>query len=501
MVTRVAPPSPPPGTPMDRHLRRVTPHVARRTAILRKTRQCHSRFYALRAHWSLHGETANGLHWTRERWVLGGGALLLTLLTALGIPAWANAIHHDSAAIKPVTRETLALALPPAPKEPARPVVASWKTVQVKSGQTLSEIFQNQGLDSNDLAAVLATSKDTGALDSLKPGEKLGFLISPHGKLEGFRYDTGSATRVTLTAGKDGLQSQVIELPVERRVHVAHGVVTGSLAAAGEKAGLSYATVLQLAKVFKHEVNFSRNIKQGDRFTVVYDDIYRNGQFVHAGDVLAAELFNDGHRYTAYRFKKPDGDVAYYSADGRPLMQALLLRAPVAYTRISSHFGMRMDPVIHKYRLHAGIDYAAPTGTPIHAAGNGVITKRRRERGFGNMIAIRNTPTFTTEYGHMSRFAKGLHVGSHVHQGEVIGYVGQTGWATGPHLHYEVLEHGKPVNPLAVTMPKPQPLNSKLMAKFRMQTAPMVARIQMVDNATQRLARVDAGHSTSDATD
>ncbi|MGH8191337.1 MAG: M23 family metallopeptidase, partial [Rhodanobacteraceae bacterium] len=150
-------------------------------------------------------------------------------------------------------------------------------------------------------------------------------------------------------------------------------------------------------------------------------------------------------------------------------------------------------------RLHKGIDYAAPIGTPIHAAGNGVITVRGWVHGFGNFIAIKNTPQYTTEYGHMSRFAKGLHVGSHVTQGEVIGYVGETGFATGPHLHYQVMVDGKPENPLTVTMPKPQPLSGKLMAEFKQQTAPMVARIQMIDNATQRLARV-AGNRDADAT-
>jgi murein DD-endopeptidase MepM/ murein hydrolase activator NlpD len=486
---------------MDRHLRRITPHVVRRQAIRRKTRHCHSHFYARCAHWSFHAETPSSkFRWAREGWVLGGGVLLLALLTLLGIPTWASVmLRHDTT--RPVTRKTLALQLPPAPKETAQPVVASWKTVEVHPGETLSEIFQNQGLGASDLAEVMASGKDTGSFDNLKPGDKLGFRININGSLAGFRYYTNSATLVTLTASKNGLQSEVTELPVQRHVHFAHGVVNSSVSAAAAKAGLPYAMVLQLAKVFKHEVDFGRNLKPGDRFTVVYDDVYRNGQFVHEGNILAAEFTNAGHKYTAYRFKKPDGNAAYYSADGLPLMQALLLRAPVAYTRISSPFGMRVDPITHKYQLHTGIDYAAPIGTPIHAAGNGVITFRSRKHGFGNMIAIRNTPTYTTEYAHMSRFAKGLHVGSRVTQGEVIGYVGQTGFATGPHLHYQVMVNGKPENPLSVTMPKPQPLSGKLMAEFKAQSAPMIARIQMIDDATQRLARVDNGHGNAVAAD
>ncbi|MGH8144879.1 MAG: peptidoglycan DD-metalloendopeptidase family protein [Rhodanobacteraceae bacterium] len=486
---------------MDRHLRRATPHAVRRQAIRRKTRHCHPRFYERCSHWSFHAEApASAFRWTRERWVLGGGALLLTLLTALGIPAWASVIRHD--ATHPVTRETLALKLPAAPVATAHKATTSvaWKTIEVQPGQTLSSIFHGQGLSSADLAGVLATSKDTGALTTVHPGEKFDFRIDAQGHLEGFRYHTNAATLVTLTASTEGLQSQVTELPVERRIQFAHGVVEGSLFVAGGKAGLPEAVMLKLAHVFRHRVDFTRDVRKGDQFTVIYDDIYRDGAFVRAGDVLAAEFTNKGKQYTAYRFTKPDGSVAYYNATGRPLMMALL-RTPVAFTRISSRFGMRMDPIIHKYRLHAGVDYAAPTGTPIHAAGSGVITKRHRERGFGNMIAIRNTPKFTTEYGHMSRFAPGLHVGSHVHQGEVIGYVGQTGWATGPHLHYEILRNGTPVNPLKVTMPKPQPLSPKLMADFKAQTAPLIARIHLINNATQRLAKVDTGRNHTISTD
>ncbi len=484
---------------MDRHLRRVTPHV-RRQAIRRKTRQCHSRFYARCAHWSFHADApASKFRWAREGWVLGGGGLLLLLLTLLGIPAWANIIHHDT--VQPVSRETLALQLPPAPKEAPPSAVATWKTVEVQPGETLSEIFQSQGLGATDLASVMASGKDTGALKTLHPGDQVAFLSDSLGHFKGFRYSPDSATQITLTSKADGsMVASVSTLPVERRVHFAHGQVEGSLFAAGEKAGLSETMVLKLADVFKYDIDFIKDLKKGDRFTVVYDDIYRDGKYSGAGNILAAEFVNNGHRYTAYRFKQSDGSVAYFSQDGRPLRKGLL-RTPVSFTRLSSTFGMRKDPVLGYTRLHKGVDYAAPTGTPIHAAGDGIIVFRGTKHGYGNFIAIKNTPTYTTAYGHMSRFAPGLHVGSHVTQGEVIGYVGQTGFATGPHLHYEVRVDGRPENPLTVTMPQPQPLSGKLMVAFKAQTAPMVARIQMIDNATQRLARVDTTRTSSTATD
>ncbi len=474
---------------MDRQFRRAIFHAAHLRAIHRRIRRSHTHFYKRIKHWSFQADApASVLRWARERWVVAGGALLLALLALVGIPLWASSFGHGAPG--PVTRVTMPLALPQEPVETARPVVALWKTVEVQPGATLSEIFQEQGLTASDLANVMASGKETGALKSLHPGDELGFQIGAKGQFEGFRYQPDSATRVTLTVAKSGLRATLTTLPVERRMHFAHGVVQGSLFAAGEKAGLSEVMVLKLADVFKYDIDFIKDLKKGDRFTVVYDDIYRNGQYSHAGNIIAAEFVNHGQRYTAYRFKQSDGEVAYYSQDGRPLRKALL-RTPVAFTRVSSGFGMRKDPVLGFTRLHAGVDYAAPIGTPIHAAGDGVITRRGWVHGFGNFIAIRNTPKYTTEYGHMSRFAKGLHVGSHVTQGEVIGYVGETGFATGPHLHYQVMVNGVPKNPLTVTMPKPQPLDSKLMAAFKLQTAPMVARIQMIDNTTQRIARVD----------
>ena len=433
--------------------------------------------------------------WARERWVLAGGALLLALLTLLGIPTWASVMKHR--AVQPVTRETLALQLPPAPKEAARPAMAIWKMVEVEPGQTLSEIFQAQGLSGSDLARVLASGKDTGALKTLHPGDQMGFLIDAKGALQGFRYSPDAGTEVTLTAKSGGaMTSTVTTLPVERRVHFAHGEVRGSLFVAGEKAGMSETMVLKLADVFKYDIDFIKDIRAGDRFTVVYDDVYRNGKYAHSGDIIAAEFINDGHRYTAYRFKQADGGVDYYSEDGRPLKKSLL-RTPVAFTRISSKFGMRHHPILGYTRLHKGVDYAAPKGTPIHAAGDGTIVFRGTKHGYGNFVIVKHNGTYSTAYGHMSRFASGEHVGTRVHQGEVIGYVGMTGLATGPHLHYEVRIHGQPENPLTVTMPKPEPLSPKLMVAFREQIAPMVARIQMIDHATQRVAQVDPRNNDS----
>lgn len=474
---------------MDHRLRRVNPHHVRRQAIRRKAQQRHSHFYARCAHWSFCRDAiAAPIRWGRERWVLAGTALLLVLLTLIGLPAWAHAMRTPAA---PPARTTLALKLPPLPMQPSVPAVEDWQVIRVQSGQTLADIFHDHDLSPGDLARVLASGKDVDALRRIHPGDEIAFLLGSAGQLRALRFDRDPANRVTLHFENTDrpLVEEITPRAVEQREHVAHGVIEGSLFAAGNQAGMSNAMILKLAKVFGYDIDFAQDLKAGDSFTVIYDDIYRDGEYLREGDIIAAEFVNAGKRYTAVRFENGDGDVAYYSADGRPLKKSFM-RTPVDFTRISSTFGMREHPVLGYMRAHKGVDYAAPMGTPIYAAGDGTIKFRGQQHGYGNFVIIQHSKDISTAYGHMQRFAANEHVGSHVRQGEVIGYVGMTGMATGPHLHYEFRVDNVQRNPLTVTMPKPEPLSGKLMAEFKQQNAPLMARIQMVD-ANRRLASTD----------
>jgi len=418
-------------------------------------------------------------HWTRERWILTVAVGLVTLLSVLVMPTWASVG-------KPASYAKIPLDLPTLPPQPQLAPRENWQVVHVQPGQTLSGLFQSHGFDYADLVLAMNATRKSGALHDLHPGDAIGFLTDASGTLAGLRFNSDPGHRVILRFANGEVTRHVLERDVERREHIAHGVIQSSLFDAASRAGLSDAMVVKLADVFKFDIDLAREVRVGDRFTVIYDDVWRDGAYLHAGNIIAAEFYNRGHRFTAFRYMKPDGSYAYYSEDGRPLQKALL-RTPLKFTRISSRFGMRMDPILHSRHLHAGIDLAAPMGTPIHAAGNGVITIRGWVRGYGRYIRIRNTPAYSTGYGHMSHFARGLHIGSHVHQGQVIGYVGESGWATGPHLHYEVRIHGRPVNPLTVTMPKPRPLPSKLLAQFKHEEQPFMARIATMD-ANVRLA-------------
>ncbi|TAL89879.1 MAG: peptidase M23, partial [Rhodanobacter sp.] len=431
---------------------------ARKQAICRKAQRRHSRFYERCAHWSFNRlAEVEPIQWHREHWMLAGTALLITLLSGFIMPAWANAMKPDPV---PAAHIVLPLTLPALPPVPANtePVMANWHSIRVEAGQTLSDIFQAQGLSLATLQQVLdASGKDDDALRRIHPGDEFAFQTDTQGNLLGMRFDRDDLHQVQLSFDGSKISKTVVARTTQQQQQIGHGVITSSLFGAANKAGMSDGMAIKLADVFKYDIDFIKDIRRGDSFTVIYNDVYRDGAYLHSGDIIAAQFYNGGHPYTAFRFKKPDGTYGYYDASGRTLQKALL-RVPLKFTRISSRFGMRMDPVIHERHLHAGVDYAAPMGTPIHAAGNGVITAHHWVRGYGRYVRIKNTPSYSTYYGHMSRYAPGLHVGSHVAQGQVIGYVGESGWATGPHLHYGVLLHGKPVNPLTVTLPKPQPL-------------------------------------------
>lgn len=467
---------------------------ARKQAICRKAQRRHSHFYERCAHWSFdRSNDLEPIRWHREHWMLAGTALLITLLSGFIMPAWATALRP---APTPVLHSLLPLALPKiAPDSIAPRAIEAWQEVRVQPGQTLSDIFNARGLGMSDLQEVIdAAGGAKSGLYDLHPGEEFGFLLDHGGGLKAFRFDTDGTTRATvhLDAGQATVTTR--ERSIDHRVEIAHAVIKSSLFGAAADAGLDDSMIVKLADVFKYDIDFLKDVRSGDSFTVIYDNVYRDGAFYHSGDIIAAEFLNHGQRYTAYRFKEADGSYNYYSEEGRPLRKALL-RTPVAFTRISSRFSLaRLHPILGYTRAHKGVDYAAPIGTPIHAAGDGVIVYRGWENGYGNFVLVKHNAEYTTAYGHMSRFEPGERVGTRVHQGEVIGFVGMTGLATGPHLHYEVRVYGKPENPLTVTMPKPQPLPPKLLAQFKLQTQPMVARIKTVDSNIKLASRQGATH-------
>jgi len=267
---------------------------------------------------------------------------------------------------------------------------------------------------------------------------------------------------------------------VELRQAYAAGTIEDSLFQSAQRAGLSDNLTMELAAIFGWDIDFALDIREGDHFAVVYEDKYLNGNKIGTGDIIAAEFTNRGTTYRAIRYTDASGHTDYYSPDGHSLRRAFL-RTPVKFTRISSRFSLhRMHPILNRIRAHKGVDYAAPIGTPIRAAGDGKIIFRGRKGGYGRVIIIRHGSHYSTLYGHMSAFNSKVRLGSHVRQGQVIGYVGMSGLATGPHLHYEFRVNGVHRNPLTVKLPQAKPIEARYRDDFLRHAAPLVAQLELV---------------------
>ncbi|MGO1541496.1 MAG: peptidoglycan DD-metalloendopeptidase family protein [Luteimonas sp.] len=417
--------------------------------------------------------------WTRRQWaqasLLATGAALVFAL----VPGFSSAMQPRSGDAHVAT---MALPLPPAPAPAQDDAPASyWELVTVQSGQTLGEIFADQGVPVSLMNRILDTPSASETLARIRPGTELGFEFDPeHGGLSGFRFDRSTTERVQLAVAGDDITEHVIERPVEVHTSVVSGEIRNSLFGSARQAGLSPRTIATMTdRIFQYDIDFGRQIQPGDRYSVVVEELWREGERVGSGEVVAATFTTGGKTFTGFRFEH-DGKLEYYDADGRPLKRGFI-RTPIEFARLSSRFGNRRHPILGTMRLHAGVDYAARTGTPIMAAGDARVQFRGRQRGYGNTIILDHGRGHTTLYAHMSRFGN-FRQGQRVSQGQVIGYVGATGLATGPHLHYEFRVNGKHRDPLKVTMPPPDPLKGEALARFKAETAPTIARIQQYEN-------------------
>ncbi len=368
--------------------------------------------------------------------------------------------------------------------------VGSTIEVIVGRNDTLDAIFRRMALDTADLAAIRQLPGIRQSLDFLKPGEAIKLTHSA-GEIKELTRKVSETQTLKVVRGNAGFAAKMIDNPVQTRIRTATATIDSSLFQAAEAAEISDIVALKLANVFAWDIDFVLDIREGDRFTAVYEQIYQDGKYLRDGDLLAAEFVNDGKVYRAVRFVAADGSVSYYTPDGQPMRKAFL-RAPVEFTRVSSVFNPhRLHPILNLIRGHMGTDYAAPTGTPVHAAGDGRVSFAGRRGGYGNAIVLAHSNSVSTLYGHMSRFAKNLRVGEHVRQGEVIGYVGMTGLATGPHLHYEYIVNGVHKNPQTVRLPGAEPLRAEALKEFRSVTAPLLADLSPSQQAAN-------GHSARD---
>jgi len=374
-------------------------------------------------------------------------------------------------------------AQPPAPVAPALESASLGATtieVIVQANDTLDSIFRRLKLGLADLASLRALPGLKRMLDALKPGESL-HLTERDGGLVGFERRLSPSETLSITRDAQGFSADVLKNPLAAQVRTASGTIDRSLFEAVAAAGAHDQTALALAQIFGWDIDFALDIRPGDSFAVTYEELFENGKFVKDGTVLAALFRNNGRVYRAVRYVDPTGAANYYTPEGRSMRRAFL-RTPVDFTRVSSTFDLhRMHPILNRIRAHTGVDYAAPIGTPVHAAGSGHIRFMGEKGGYGNVVEIDHSQGIVTVYGHLSRFAQGLHVGSRVSQGELIAYVGMTGLATGPHLHYEYRVNGEFKNPQSVHLPDALPIEGEWLADFKEKSAPILASL---DGAT-----------------
>ena len=351
-------------------------------------------------------------------------------------------------------------------------------SIIVHPNDTLDAIFRRLKLNLADLATLRALPGLKARLDSLRPGESLHFMHRD-GALVGLERRLNEEQTLKVVRDESGLKADVLQNPLESRPRVLRAVINSSLFEAVENAGGHDQTAVALADIFGWDIDFVLDIRPGDSFVVSYKELYQDGVYVKDGPILAASFTNQGKQYRAVRYVDPEGNGHYYTPDGRSMHKAFL-RAPLEFTRISSGFNSaRKHPILNLIRAHKGTDYAAPIGTPVRAAGDGRIVYAGPKGGYGNLVEIDHSRGITTVYGHLSRFAKGTRVGEHVTQGNVIAYVGMTGLATGPHLHYEYRVNGVFKNPQTVSLPDAESIDPRLRDDFQTRTAPLLAALEV----------------------
>ncbi|ROO23784.1 OapA family protein [Salinisphaera orenii] len=379
---------------------------------------------------------------------------------------------------------------PPAPADAPGEGSGRWEEITIQSGDTLSIAFNRHGLAYRDSLKIAHMDEYGDRFTrGLKAGDTMQVRADRDGSVLAVDFPLDPLKTLEVRPDGDGFTGDVVMSDVEHRKAYSAGTINTSFYVDALEAGLSDNQIMQLVKIFGWDIDFALDIRPGDRFVVVRDEIYRDGDKIADGPILAASFVNDDKPVRAVRYTLDNGESAYFSPEGRPMKKAFI-RTPVDYTRISSRFSLsRKHPVLNKIRRHAGTDYAAPTGTPIKATGNGRIVFRGRRGGYGNVVIIRHDDHLSTRYGHMSKFAEGLGNGSRVKQGEVIGYVGMSGLATGPHLHYEFRVDGEPKDPETVDLPRATRLPKSQLADFKQYTAPLLTQLKTLSHT--HVARLD----------
>lgn len=366
-------------------------------------------------------------------------------------------------------------------EEAIPPEIEQWESVTVRSGQSLDGIFRKQGFSANTLHKIMTANGDTKQLKKIRPGDLFEFQRHEDSSLKRMRYAIDEDRYLIIDY--DGQQvvasSEARDMITE--VTETSGTITSSLFLAGKRAGLNDGMVMKLANLFGWDIDFVLDIREGDRFFLLYEKVYRDGSFLRDGEIIGATFVNQGEKFQALRFDV-NGQAQYFAPDGRNMRKAFL-RAPLNFAYISSNFNpKRYHPILKRVKAHNGIDYKAPRGTPVYAAGDGKVIRSDYNKFNGHHVFIQHANSIVTKYLHFTK--RTVKKGQRVKQGKVIGYVGATGLAQGPHLHYEFLLNGVHRNPRTVSLPKADPLGKTQLAEFRLMTAPVLSQLSRLESAS-----------------
>ena len=417
------------------------------------------------------------------RWLVAISSLpLLGVVTAFGIvPQNEITATPPKVVVEEITLPQVALA--------TSSTATFWRNERVQRGDTVAELLRRLNVEDAAANEYLRNDQAAESLRQLSAGKAVQAETSMDGELLALRYLNNSGSQIVIEKSTGDFKASVLPPQLEQRIFMRTGEIKSTLFAATDEAGLPEPAANQLAEIFGGDIDFHRDLRRGDKFTVVYEMTYSNGEPVRTGRILTAEFINQGKSYRVVYFQTDNSHGDYYTPDGKSVRKAFL-RSPLEFSRISSGFSLsRLHPVLGTWRAHKGVDYAAPTGTKVKVTADGTVSFVGRQGGYGNVIMVDHQGRYTTVYGHLSRFASGLRRGQHVGQGNIIGYVGMTGLASGPHLHYEFKINGQQHDPLRVALPDAAPISAQQETAFQEATRSLTERLGLLSNVS--LARID----------
>lgn len=386
-------------------------------------------------------------------------AALFGLLSAAVILPTSGATPDKQPAVRALTLpapkvRVAAEETPSAPTEAAKSQHIDWREITVSPGDTLSRLLQAEGVSAGQVHRLVTADKRLAALTNIRPGDVLRVAVDDAQQLVALEHQISRVESLHAEYSEESWAVREEKRDYERQVRYAQATISDSLFLSAQRAGMNDNLIMQMVNIFAWDVDFVLDIRQGDSLEVLYEELYLDGEQVGTGNILMANFNNRDRRLTAFRYETQEGNIEFLDIAGNSLRREFI-RTPVEFARISSRFNPnRRHPVLNTIRAHRGVDYAAPTGTPIRATGDGRVEFAGVRGGYGNVVIIRHGQQYSTLYAHMNSFARGIRAGVRVRQGQTIGTVGMTGLATGPHLHYEFLVNGTHRDPLTVQLPK-----------------------------------------------